>query len=130
MGCNRNNNVGGASNHRRNRRNIAGVSNRRCNNNNDVAGVFTNNGRCNNNNDVAGVFNNNRRCNNNNDVAGVANDNFRVPVRSFIDGEDFCRAVNRCIEDDVLAEAEDIRRRRRKRRHRKGNIWERLGLWF
>ncbi|WP_235001575.1 hypothetical protein [Halobacillus sp. Marseille-P3879] len=114
MGCNRNNDVGGASNNRRNRRNIAGVSNRRCNNNNDVAGVFTNNGRC----------------NNNNDVAGVANDNFRVPVRSFIDGEDFCRAVNRCIEDDVLAEAEDIRRRRRKRRHRKGNIWERLGLWF
>ncbi|MCP3026585.1 hypothetical protein [Halobacillus sp. A5] len=108
MGCNRNNNVGGASDNRRNGRN------RR----------------------IAGISDNNRRnCNGNgngngNDVAGVSDNNdFRVPVRAFIDGNEFCRAVNRCIEDDVLAEAEEIRRRRRKRR-RRGNMWERLGLWF
>ncbi|GGF15136.1 hypothetical protein GCM10010954_12180 [Halobacillus andaensis] len=88
MGCCRNNNdVGGASNNRRKRRN-----------------------------DVAGVRNFNGSSCNNNDVAGVSDDNFRVPVKSFIEGEDFCRAVNRCLRND-LAGAEDDRRRRNKGRH-------------
>lgn len=53
---------------------------------------------CYRNNDVAGASNNRGHCN---DVAG-AND-FKVPVYSYIDGEDFCRAVKRCLantEDD------------------------------
>ncbi|MGM0864603.1 MAG: hypothetical protein ACQEWF_08020 [Bacillota bacterium] len=39
-------------------------------------------------------------------------DDFRVPVRAFIRGEDFCRAVRRCDRDDVRG-IEDRRRRRR-----------------
>lgn len=40
-------------------------------------------------------------------------DDFRVPVRAFIRGEDFCRAVRRCDRDDVRG-IEDRRRRRRR----------------
>jgi hypothetical protein len=39
-------------------------------------------------------------------------EDFKVPVKAFIRGEDFCRAVRRCDRDDVR-DIEDRRRRRR-----------------
>ncbi|MFC7321244.1 hypothetical protein [Halobacillus campisalis] len=72
-------------------------------------------------NNVAGSSNRRRKRNN---VAGISDDNFRVPVKSFIDSDDFCRAVNRCLLDDLVAGAEDDNRRRRRR---KGHSWD---SWF
>jgi hypothetical protein len=34
---------------------------------------------------------------------------FRVPVKAFIKSEDFCRAVRRCLIDDLVAAARDDR---------------------
>ncbi|TMU86625.1 hypothetical protein FGG79_00305 [Bacillus sp. BHET2] len=50
------------------------------------------------------------RCRNN-DVAGASDNNFRVPVRAYIRGEDFCRAVRRCSDNDVAGEMDNRRRR-------------------
>lgn len=47
----------------------------------------------------------NRR--NNRNVAGEFDDNFKVKVRSYIDSEEFCRAVRRCLVNDLVAGAED-----------------------
>ncbi|AGX06030.1 MULTISPECIES: hypothetical protein [Bacillaceae] len=55
------------------------------------------------------------------DVAGASDchhkkrdDDFKVRVEAFIDSEEFCRAVRRCLADDVAGAETD---RRRKRRH-------------
>lgn len=45
--------------------------------------------------------------NNNGNVAGAFDDNFKVRVNASIDGEDFCRAVRRCLINDLVAGAED-----------------------
>lgn len=58
------------------------------------------------NNDVGGSYD---RCRNN-DVAGASDNNFRVPVKAYIRGEDFCRAVRRCRENDVAGEMDNRRR--------------------
>ncbi|MCA0147674.1 MULTISPECIES: hypothetical protein [Bacillaceae] len=60
-----------------------------------------------NNDNVGGASD---RCRNN-DVAGASDNNdFRVPVRAYIRGEDFCRAVRRCRENDVAGEMDNRRR--------------------
>lgn len=59
------------------------------------------------NNNVAGASNNSNNCNN---VAGVSEANFKVPVYSHIDGKDFCRAVNRCLDQRLAAEEENNER--------------------
>ncbi|MGG4168617.1 hypothetical protein [Rossellomorea vietnamensis] len=61
-----------------------------------------------NNDNVGGASD---RCRNN-DVAGASDNNndFRVPVRAYIRGEDFCRAVRRCRENDVRGEMDNRRR--------------------
>lgn len=58
---------------------------------------------CYQNNNVAGASNNRYNCNN---LAGASDANFRIPVYSYIDSRDFCRAVNRCVANQLLA-AED-----------------------
>ncbi|WP_064091594.1 hypothetical protein [Rossellomorea aquimaris] len=68
---------------------------------------------CGRRNNVAGAFD---RRNRRDDVAGASDRNFRVPVKAFIEGEDFCRAVRRCIADDLVAGARDDNRDRRRRR--------------
>lgn len=59
-----------------------------------------------NNDNVGGASD---RCRNNN-VAGTSDNNFRVPVKAYIRGEDFCRAVRRCRENDVAGEMDNRRR--------------------
>jgi hypothetical protein len=54
--------------------------------------------------DVAGASRRHRR---NDDVAGAFDDNFKVKVKAFIEGEEFCRAVRRCLINDLVAAAED-----------------------
>ncbi|MBN8190886.1 hypothetical protein JI667_01875 [Bacillus sp. NTK074B] len=56
-----------------------------------------------NNDYVAGA---NDRCRNN-DVGGASDNNFRVPVKAYIRGEDFCKAVRRCRENDVAGEMDN-----------------------
>lgn len=60
---------------------------------------------CYRNNNVAGASDYRRHCN---DVAGIYDDDFRVPVYSYIDSEDFCRAVHRCL--DKFEDEENSRR--------------------
>ncbi|WP_071460559.1 hypothetical protein [Bacillus massilinigeriensis] len=36
------------------------------------------------------------------EVGGVANNNFKVKFHGYIDGADFCRAVRRCVINDLL----------------------------
>ncbi|KKK38487.1 hypothetical protein WQ57_07720 [Mesobacillus campisalis] len=52
---------------------------------------------------------------NDNDVAGIFDDDFRVPVRAFIESDDFCRAVRRCLRRDLVAGARDDRNDRNDR---------------
>ncbi|WP_223700550.1 hypothetical protein [Sutcliffiella deserti] len=49
-------------------------------------------------------------------VAGIFDENFRVPVHASIDGRDFCQAVRRCLINDLVAGAQDDRRRKCHRR--------------
>ncbi len=63
-------------------------------------------GNCRNNHIVGGASD---RCRNN-DVAGASDNDFRVPVRAYIRGEDFCRAVRRCRDNDVAGEMDNRRR--------------------
>lgn len=56
-------------------------------------------------------------------VAGAFDRNFKVPVKAFIDGEDFCRAVRRCIVGDLVAGARDDRDDRRNNNHHKNCGW-------
>lgn len=56
---------------------------------------------CHHKNNVAGASNKGYDCNN---VSDVSDANFKVPVYSYINGKDFCRAVNRCLK---LNEAEN-----------------------
>jgi hypothetical protein len=44
-----------------------------------------------------------------NDVAGTFDEDFRVPVRAFIESDDFCRAVRRCLIRDLVAAERDDR---------------------
>ncbi|MGD6842749.1 hypothetical protein ACQCVH_09545 [Bacillus infantis] len=53
---------------------------------------------------VAGA---NRRRRKRDDVAGAFDENFKVNVKAFIKGEEFCRAVRRCLINDLLNAAED-----------------------
>ncbi|UII54790.1 hypothetical protein LS684_14110 [Cytobacillus spongiae] len=62
-------------------------------------------------NNVAGAFDDRDDL-----VAGAFDENFRVPVKAFIDGEDFCRGVRRCLIKDLVAGARDDRRDRRRHR--------------
>ncbi len=77
-------------------------------------------GCCGNNN--VGGASNRRHCGNN--VAGASD--FKVPVRSYIDGEDFCRAVNRCLRDDMVGGAEDRNHRCCCKHHRRRG-WD---FWY
>ncbi|QPC48408.1 hypothetical protein G8O30_08035 [Mangrovibacillus cuniculi] len=61
---------------------------------------------------------------NGDDVAG-ARDNqrdFKVKVNAYIDGDDFCRAVNRCLGDLVAGANDDDNHNGRRRRH----CWEKF----
>ncbi|WP_245807739.1 hypothetical protein [Halobacillus massiliensis] len=87
---------------------------------------------CRRSNNVGGASKNRRRiagvsdkgsCNN---VAGVSDNNFKVPVKSYIDGEDFCRAVNRCLNNDVMGASENNNNSRRHHKKR-GSMWD---SWF
>ncbi|KUP04832.1 hypothetical protein Q73_14465 [Bacillus coahuilensis m2-6] len=60
------------------------------------------------------------RNNDNNDVLGAFDENFKVKVNAFIDGEDFCRGVRRCLINDLVAGAMDDDNGR-KRHHRRGS---------
>ncbi|KAB2332945.1 hypothetical protein [Bacillus mesophilum] len=51
----------------------------------------------------------NRRRNNGN-VAGAFDNNFKVRVNGTIDSDDLCRAVRRCLVNDLVAGAEDDNR--------------------
>ncbi|SFA71304.1 MULTISPECIES: hypothetical protein [unclassified Bacillus (in: firmicutes)] len=66
-----------------------------------------------------------RRRNNRDNVAGVSdrnrNRNRDVRFQGTINGDDFCRAVRRCLEDDRVAGVEDENRNNRCRRR---------GFWF
>lgn len=55
-------------------------------------------------------------------VAGAFDNNFKVPVRAFIDGEDFCRAVRRCLINDAVAGIQD-NRQNNNNNHRKHCGW-------
>lgn len=92
--------------------------------NDDVAGLFTGQERNRNRGDVAGVATG-RRNRTADDVAGAFDrrhkhddsdelpifDNFEIPVRveAVIDSEEICRAVRRCLINDLVAgvQAED-----------------------
>ncbi|WP_404332615.1 hypothetical protein [Mesobacillus maritimus] len=100
--------------------------------NDDVAGLFTSDGKR--RDDVAGAFTGRRRKRDTGDVAGVTDrrrkrddddvlgtfDNFKIPVKAFVDSEDICRAVRRCLINDLVAgirdEDDDDRKKRRRRR--------------
>jgi hypothetical protein len=52
------------------------------------------------------------------DLADAFDEDFKVKVNAFIDGEDFCDAVRRCLINDLIAGAMDERDdNRRKKRH-------------
>ncbi|WP_053363001.1 hypothetical protein [Bacillus sp. FJAT-27251] len=55
---------------------------------------------------VAGASHRRRK---DNDVAGIFDENFRVPVKAFIESDDFCRAVRRCLIRDLVAAERDDR---------------------
>ncbi|WP_066049162.1 hypothetical protein [Robertmurraya korlensis] len=79
--------------------------------NGDVAGAFDRR-RCDRNGDVAGAMDNRRRRDNRNgDVLGAFDevDIPRVRVRGYVDEEDLCRAVRRCLLNDLVAGAQDDR---------------------
>jgi len=64
-----------------------------------------------NDSDVAGAFDD-TRCRNRNrngDVAGAFDNNRRVRFTGYINEEDLCRAVRRCLLNDLVAGAEDDR---------------------
>ena len=50
-------------------------------------------------------------------VAGAVDRNFKVPVRAFIDGEDFCRAVRRCLINDLVAGVRDDNQNQNRRKN-------------
>ncbi|WP_043930448.1 hypothetical protein [Bacillus sp. EB01] len=79
--CRRGSDVGGAQDDRRKRRNrVGGAEDDR-------------NGK--------------RRNRSNEDVAGIFDENFRVRVNASIDGDDFCRAVRRCLIRDLVGGLRD-----------------------
>ncbi|KUP04026.1 hypothetical protein Q73_14470 [Bacillus coahuilensis m2-6] len=45
--------------------------------------------------------------NNRGDVLGAFDEDFKVKVNAFVDGEDFCRGVRRCLINDLVAGAMD-----------------------
>jgi hypothetical protein len=72
---------------------------------------------CNNNGNVGGASDNGCRRNRNN-VAGAFDENFKVKVNAYIDGEDFCRGVRRCLINDLVAGAQDDNDNNGRRRKR------------
>jgi hypothetical protein len=68
---------------------------------------------CSCNNDNVGGASDNRCRRRRNNVAGASDNNFRVPVRASIDGEDFCRAVRRCLINDLAGVQDDNRRHKK-----------------
>lgn len=120
-----NDNVEGLfTDNKRSRGDVAGESTDRRRHNNrrtdNVAGEFTDRRRNKRRtDDVAGTSRDRKRSNG--DVQGAFDDNFRVPVRirnAYIDSDDFCRAVRRCLINDLVAaeQDDDDRKKRRKRR--------------
>ncbi|MCM3670368.1 hypothetical protein M3181_15395 [Mesobacillus maritimus] len=106
---------------KRSRGNVAGenTGRRKKRTTGDVAGEFTGRRRKRRTDDVAGTSRGHKRSTG--DVQGTFDDNFRVPVRiknAFIDSDDFCRAVRRCLINDLVAaeQDDDDRKKRRKRR--------------
>lgn len=83
----------------------------------DVAGAFDRRRKRRTTGDVAGTFDRPRR--KDDDVLGAFDENFKVPVKAFIDGEDFCRAVRRCLINDLVAAAQDDDDDKKKKRHRR-----------
>lgn len=51
------------------------------------------------------------------DLAGIFDENFKVKVHAFIDGEDFCDAVRRCLINDLVAGAMDQDDDDRRKKH-------------
>ncbi|SEN24690.1 hypothetical protein SAMN05192533_110158 [Mesobacillus persicus] len=84
----------------------------------DVAGAFDRPRKRRTTGDVAGTFDRPRR--KDDDVLGAFDENFKVPVKAFIDSEDICRAVRRCLINDLVdaAQDDDDKDKRKKRRRR------------
>lgn len=51
------------------------------------------------------------------DLAGIFDEDFKVKVQAFIDGEDFCDAVRRCLINDLVAGAMDQDDDKRRKKH-------------
>lgn len=83
----------------------------------DVAGAFDRPPKRRTTGDVAGAFDRPRR--RDDDVLGAFDENFKVPVKAFIDSDDFCRAVRRCLINDLVDAAQDDDDDKRKKRRRR-----------
>ena len=70
--------------------------------NDEVEGLFDG---YNGNDNVAGAF----------DRGDFNDDNFRFRVIAIVNRRDFCRAVRRCLRDDLVAGAQDENRNRHRR---------------
>jgi hypothetical protein len=113
--------VAGASTGRRRKRDtgdVRGTSDRRRKRDTgDVAGAFDRR-RKRDTGDVAGAFD--RRRKRDDDAVLGTFDNFKIPVQAFVNSEDICRAVRRCLINDLVAgiqdEDDDDKKKRRRRR--------------
>jgi hypothetical protein len=117
------------------RRDVAGASTdrRRKRDTGDVAGTFDRR-RKRDTGDVAGTFDR-RRKRDTGDVAGTSDrrrdrnddavlgtfDNFKIPVKAYVNSEDICRAVRRCLINDLVAGIRDENDddNRKKKHHRR-----------
>jgi hypothetical protein len=118
-----NGDVAGTTDRRRKRDtgDVAGTSDRRRKRNNgNVAGAQTGRHRKRDTGDVAGTFD--RGHNRNDDAVLGTFDNFRIPVEAYVNSEDICRAVRRCLINDLVAgirdENDDDNRKKKHRRRR------------
>ncbi len=68
--------------------------------------------------DVAGTFDRRRRDRDDDMVLGTFDD-FKIPVKAFVDSEDICRAVRRCLINDLVAGIQDEDDDDKKRKHRR-----------
>jgi hypothetical protein len=106
---------------KRGRRDVAGAQTgrRRKRDTGDVAGAQTGRRRKRDTGDVAGAFDRRRRDRDDDMVLGTFDD-FKIPVKAFVDSEDICRAVRRCLINDLVAgiqdEDDDDRKKKRRRR--------------
>ncbi|MBY0095603.1 hypothetical protein [Mesobacillus maritimus] len=107
------------SDDKRGRGNVAGAQTgrRRKRDTGDVAGAQTGRRRKRDTGDVAGTFD--RGHNRNDDAVLGTFDNFRVPVKAYVNSEDICRAVRRCLINDLVAGIRDEDDDNRKKKHRR-----------